>query len=81
MEIKVGDEWLRATLERVVEVGQTHGTLTVKNPRVVRVVAVETCFVCVEEISLPTHPEYGHPRKWVPRGAFPGDIVLTGGAT
>lgn len=81
MEIKVGDEWLRAVVDEVDKVGALNGTLRIKNLRVVRVAVVEPGFVCVEEITLPAHPEYGHPRKWVPRGAFLGDIVLTGGST
>lgn len=78
MEIKVGETWMQGTLEGVDAQGGGRARVTYVRP--VKVVCVEPCFVCVEELSKPAHPEYGHPRKWVPRGAFLGDIVLNGGS-
>lgn len=38
--------------------------------RRVKVLAIEGTNVLIEEIEQPAHKEYGHPRRWVPRGAF-----------
>lgn len=72
MEIKVGDEWAQGEIKMV------EGHPVIANLRMVRVLAIETCFVCVEEIHLPKHPEYGHPRRWMERGMFVSNSLTPG---
>jgi hypothetical protein len=76
-EIKVGVTWIRAEL-KPNPLARVNGDMQVKNIRAVKIVAVETNHICIEEIMLPASPEYGHPQRWVPRGAFIGDHLLEG---
>jgi hypothetical protein len=79
MNIEIGHLWGRVDVKPFdLNRAWNEQHVPFQNYREVRIIVIETCFVLIEEVCLPKHPEYGFPRRWIPIGAFVNWLVVEG---